>query len=1037
MNALTAFGLRYSRLTVLVMMLLIAVGAVSYVNFPKREDPAITVRTAIITAANPGLTVAQLQELVALPLEETARAVPGVSEVRTQLISGVAILEVDLADTVPEAELKRVFDEIRDDVSAISDELPSGTLGPSVDSDFGDVAIATIALTGDGFDLPRIADAAKDLRDRLYALDAVSAVSLYGEQSEVVTLEIDRARLAAIGPTLDSIGAALEGQNIRLPSGSVVAGDTRVPLETSGDLRSVDEIEALLIGLPDGGIIRLGDLVTVRRGVEDPPTRPVFHDGAPAIILAVEMQDGQDITAVGPRLRAVVDAFQAEQPIGLEAQFSTFQPQIVEASVTGALVNMGQTFAVVLVVMLFFLGWREALVIAAIIPFAVSFAFGLMGPFGVELQQVSIAAIIISLGLLVDNGVVIVEDMQRRIADGASRDEAALEAGRQYAVPLAIASVTTVAAFLPLFLVTGTEGEYGYSLGVVVMLMLVGSFLSALYLLPRLAAWVVPMPKAAASAGLFDKVSGLYARLVRVVIGAPLLSMAAVLALVVAGASQMPRVSQQLFPPSDRAQILAYLDLPKGSDIDATTRSALRLSDWLTGDDNPEVTGVTTYVGHGGPRFVLSLDPADVDPASAFLLINTTSFETSVAMLDRARAHVARHMPEAQVRLKRLSMGGREPSVDVELSGPDPDRLLNAAYAVGAAFADAPGLVQNRNDWGARQLHGIVEIAQDRIRQYGLTSRDVSEILDGFFDGRQVSTLREGDDLIPIVLRGAPGDRRNYEAVANAAVGADGQVLALDQIAAPRPKPEFSTLRRIDQVPTVTISAISEAIPATELLAHVRPALDAVMADLGPAYGLKIAGEIENSAEVRGKLGGGFPIAVAVMVVALMAQFNSFRRVGITLAAVPLVIAGVPMALLLSGRPLSFFGILGLIALSGIIINNAIVLIDQIDIERRTLGRDKAIVAAAAKRFRPILLTSLTTVFGLAPMAIAGGALWEPMATLMMGGLGAGALLTLIWVPALYRVAFRDDDGDGSESRAVDRAGGADDGAEGADRAVA
>ena len=1024
MSLLTRLGLAHSRFAVLVMGLAVAIGTASYFGFPKREDPEITVRTAIVTAINEGLRLEQLESLVALPLEEVARAVPGVDEVRTRLSGGAALLEVDLADAVPEADLKRVFDEIRDDVGAAARGLPDGTVGPFVNTDFGDVAIATVALTGAGFSLPEVEDAAKRLRDALYGLEGVAAVSLHGAPREVVTLEIARDRLAALGTTLNALIGALRDQNVRLPAGSVLTGNLRVPLETTGELDSVAAIEATLIELPELGLVRLGDLVEVRRELESPAVRPVFHDGRPAVVVAVEMAGGVDITDVGPELRRAVERFASAEPIGIGADFSTFQPEVVEASVDGALVNMLQTFAVVLVVMLLFLGWREALVVASIVPFAVSFAFALMGPFGVELQQVSIAAIIISLGLLVDNGVVIVEDMQRRMREGASGEAAALAAGRQYAAPLAIASLTTVAAFLPLFLLDGTEGEYGYSLGVVVMLMLAGSFLSALYLLPRLAVWAIPdsgKAEAEAAESRFDRLARRYAGLVRACLARPGLAALAVAALVALGAAQMRLVPQQLFPYSERAQFLAYLDLPRGSDVRATERAALALSDWLLGEDNPEARSVTAYVGSGGPRFVLSLDPAEIDPASAFLVVNARDFEGSARMLERARAHVATALPEADVRLKRIAMGGREPGVDVRISGPDAERPLDAAYAVQAAFAEVPGLVQNRNDWGARRLVATVDIAQDRAREYGLSSKDVSDALEGFLDGLRVSTLRDGDDLIPILLRGRPEDRRDIESIANAAIEAGGRTVAPDQIATLEPRLELSSLRRVDQRRTVTVSAISEALTAQALLERVAPALDALEQRLGPAYAIEIGGEIENSAEVRTKLGGGLPIALVVMLLALMAQFDSFRRVGVTLLAVPLVIAGVGPALLLAGKPLSFFGILGLIALAGIIINNAIVMIDQIDVERESRALDDAIVEAARKRFRPIVLTSLTTVLGLAPMALAGGALWEPMATLMMGGLGGAALLALVWVPVLYRLAFARRSRRGVAARGGDR----------------
>lgn len=923
------------------------------------------------------------------------------------------MLQVDLADAVAEQDLTNVFDEIRNDMEALAGTLPEGTRGPIVNTDFGDVAVATVAITGEGFALNEIEEAARELRDRLYALPDIAAVSLYGTQSQVVTLAVDRARLASLGATLNPVLAALQGQNVRLPAGSVVTGDARVPLETTGDFQSVEDIENLLVDLSggrgDARLVRLGDLVEVTLENESPATRPVFQNGRPAIVVAVEMGEGVDITALGPELQAVIDGFVADQPIGIEATISTFQPEVVEASVNGALVNMAQTIAVVFLVMLVFLGLKTALVVAAIVPLAISFSFALMPSVGVGLQQVSIAAIIISLGILVDNGVVIVEDIQRRIGAGEARRDAALAAGRQYALPLFVASSTTVAAFLPLFLLEGTEGQYGYSLGTVVMLMLAGSYLSALYLLPRLAVWAIPVPKADAAdrRGLFDYVADAYGWLVRGVVRAPIFVVGAVIAVVIAGASQMGNVRQQMFPLSDRAQILAYIDLPRGSDIAATETAANELTAWLTGEENHEVTGVTGFIGAGGPRFVLSLDPADTDPASAFMVINTVDFESSGAVLDRARAYVAEAMPSASVRLKRLAMGGREPAVDVEISGPDADRLLDAALQVRAAFGEVPGLIQNREDWGGRQLTGTIQIAQDRIREYGLTSRDVAEALEGFFDGRQFSTLRQGDDLIPIVLRGAGDDRTDFEAIANAAIEADGKILSLDQFAEIAPRPEIATMRRVDQQRTITVSAIPETMSAYDLLEIVQPELDRIADELGPAYTINIGGEIEAAEDVRVLLGGGLPVAGIVMVLALMIQFNSFRRVGITLAAVPLVIAGVGPTLNATGQPLSFFGILGLLALTGIIANNVIVLIDQIDLEREENPLNEAIVEAAKKRLRPILLTSLTTVIGLMPMAIAGGALWEPMATLMIGGLGLAALLALFWVPALYRVAFR------------------------------
>jgi len=1006
MISLTAFGIARQRLTILVMLVILALGAGSYLGFPKREDPAITVRTAVVTVINQGLPLVQIEELIARPIEERARAIAGVNEVRTQVLQGGAIMQIDLANSVPEGGIAAVFREIENEIEALTPQMPQGSIGPLVNTNFGDVAIATVAVTAEGFPLSDLEGFAETLRDRLYALDTVSAVTLHGVQEERVWIEIDRDRLSSIGTALEPVIAALRAQNVRLPSGSIVSDGLRVSLETTGDFAGVDAISDMIVDIPGVGLLRLGDLAHVRRGMVEPQQTPVFHNGRPAIVLGVEMFAGEDIVAVGADLRRVVDAFVLDQPWGVEAKFSTFQPEVVADSVNNALNNMAQTFLVVLGVMTLFLGLRQALVIASIVPFAMGFSFVFMQFLGIELQQVSIAAIIISLGLLVDNGLVIVEDMDSRIRAGATRAEAAMAACGQYTLPLLIASITTVAAFLPLFLLDGTEGQYGFSLGAVVALMLTGSFLSALYLLPALAVWFLPEPKKQQPPGPMHRFARGYGWLVGWLVRAPWLMLGATALIVVGAISQMPNVRQQLFPLSERPQFLIYLDLPRGADIAATQATTLRLSDWLTADDR--VTGVTSFVGFGGPRFVLTLDPADFDPASAFMVVNTTDYAMSVDVIAAAKAHITATFPEARVRLKRLAMGGREPGVEVVLEGPDADALLAAGQAVEAAFATAPSMVENQGDWGNRVLRARVVVAQDQARHYGLTTQSVSEALEGFLDGTQVSVLRDAGGQIPIVLRGAPGNGDSFADLANIAIATPQGLVSLDQIARLTPHLDFSTIRRVDQTRRLTVTAISSDLSALDLVAHIQPTLDQLSADLGPAYAIRIDGEVEQAGEVREKLGAGLPVVLVVMLIALMAQFNSFRRVGLTLLCVPLVVVGVPLALIGLNQPLSFFGTLGLIALSGIIINNAIVLIDQIDIERRSLPLNAAIAEAARKRFRPILLTSLTTVLGLLPMALGGGALWEPMATLMIGGLGVSSVMTLVYVPALYRVLFRD-----------------------------
>ena len=414
----------------------------------------------------------------------------------------------------------------------------------------------------------------------------------------------------------------------------------------------------------------------------------------------------------------------------------------------------------------------------------------------------------------------------------------------------------------------------------------------------------------------------------------------------------------------------------------------------------------TIFVGSGGPRFYLALSPADTDPASAFILVNTTSYEGAVAAADRAREYLFENHPAARARVTRLSMGGSESGiVEVSISGPDADTMLTAARRIEAAYANVPGVILNENDWGNKTLKIVIDVVQEKARELGVTSRHISDVLNAYFSGTTYSTFREGSDSIPIVVRAEDAFRDSLEDFANVSISSDRGLVSLDQVATFKPVLEFSQLRRENQVRQIIVSGKSSQMSAAELERQIEPAVAEL--NLGPDYEVSIGGESEESAEINAKLAAGMPLALIVMVVALVFQFNSARRVALTFLTIPLIIIGAPLALYLTNQPLSFFAILGLISLMGIIINNAIVLIDQIDIERASNALDDAIVIAAKKRVTPVLLTSLTTILGLMPMAFVGGALFEPMATLMIGGLLLSSPLTLFFVPPLYRLMFQ------------------------------
>ncbi|WP_039017413.1 efflux RND transporter permease subunit [Halocynthiibacter namhaensis] len=1007
MEFLTRFGIEKSRLTLLVIVGLLLMGMMTYFDLAKRENPAITIRSAVITAQFPGMSPERIENLIATPIEQSLREIGEIKDINTLISTGSLETAVSIHDEVAKVDMEAVFQDIRTKMRDIAPQLPDGTVGPQVNTNYGDVAIATVAVTGSGFSYAEIWDAADDLRTQLYRLPGISKVSIMGQQDERIWLEIDARKLTSIGVQINQVIEDLQSQNVILPAGELDADGTSIILEANGELTSVEAIGNVLTSVQgQAGYVRIKDLMSVRRGYVAPKETPAFFNGEPALIVSVEMNSTQDIQVLGRILSEDMPWFESTQPIGISYNFSTFQEANVTESINGALTNVMQTFAVVLLVMMLFMGVRASLVVSGIVPFTVMFALLGMSYLGVSIEQISIAGVIISLGLLVDNGVVVVEDIQGKLSNGEAPKDAAISAGKQFFIPLAVASVTTVSAFIPMFILKGTSGEFAFSLGAVVGVMLLGSWITAHYILPYLCTLFL-RPKKKVTPEKKNVFLRGYLALTSKTIGYGFIIVPAAYGLVMLSVTLFGSLKNEQFPLSERAEYLIYFNMAKGTSISETERNALDVVAWLhDADVNPEVANSTAFIGTGGPRFYLALNPADSNPATAFILVNTATFEGAVAASERARRYLIEQHPEAQTRVTRLSMGGSESGiVEVKISGPDADVLLQAARKVEASFADVPGIAFYENDWGNKVLKLVADVAQDNARELGVTSKSVSNALESFFTGSTLSTYREGDKSIPIVIRAGESFRDSLEDLGNFALGAENGLISLDEVATFEPKLEFSQLRRENQVRQINISGKSNTGSAYTTLALLQPTIDAL--GLGSAYTVEVGGEISDAAESNAVLLAGLPPALLVMLTALMFQFNSIRRVGLTLMTIPLILIGAPVGLLIMGQPMSFFAILGLLSLMGIIINNAIVLIDQIDIERRSLPLRDAVIKAAEQRFNPILLTSMTTILGLVPMAISGGALFEPMATLMIGGLAFATPVSLFFVPSAYYLFFR------------------------------
>ncbi|WP_417451042.1 efflux RND transporter permease subunit [Kordiimonas sp.] len=1015
MNFLTRLGLGRSRFTLLLMLALVMSGFLLYKDFAKREAPEITIRTAIVSALYPGMPPKRVENLVAEKVERKIREIAEVKEIRTILTTGRMRSYVELKDSVD--DLEPVWQSLRDKMSDISRELPDGAMGPFVNTDFGEVTIASIAMTAEGFSYREMEESAKDMQRMLYTVDGIAKVELFGVQEERIWLELDARRFKAIGGQLNILIDDLQNQNVVLPAGEINAEGASILLEATGDFKNVRDIENMLtrpVGSDD--FVRLKDLLNVRRGYVSPPESRTYYNGRPALVLGVQMQPGYDIEDVGERLTQAMHQFESTLPIGYELDYATYQPREVSKTVAGAIGNVAQTFIAVLIVVLLFLGLRSGMVIASIVPFAVMFALIGMKVLNIALEQVSIAAVIISLGLLVDNGVVIVEDILSRVDRGSKRRTAALAAGSQYAVPLLVSSLTTIFAFTPFFLIDGAEGEYSFSLGAVLALTLIGSWITAMFFLPLICARVLRKRTVDAEGeetAHDDHVPKYVSRYQKIL--APCLRGAALVVigaygLVVITGQLFTTLPKEMFPLSDRNEVLIYLDMPKSAHFEATERVALEVSDWISDKlVNPEVDNHVIYIGEGGPRFYLSVNPVDPSPSKAFVLVNATSPEAASAFSERAKRYFFEQVPDARFTIKRLAMGASESGqVKIEISGPDHEPLLLAGRQVERIFADVPGIVQNESDWGEKLVKMVIEVDQDKARRLNMSSQTLAQNLNAYFDGFEVSDFRDDDSTIPIVLRALERDRDSLEDLLNIILPSDGDMVAMEQTAVLRPSLEYSQIWRKNQQPTITVTAKSTFLTAAELYDRVRLQINQL--ELDDAYDVVVAGELKDSAEIYGKLGAGLPFALLLMIIVVMYQFNSYRRIAIIFMSVPLIIVGVPFGLLITGQPMSFFAMLGLISLAGIIINNAIVLVDQIDIERQEYRLMDAILRASGQRMRPILLTSITTVVGLMPLYLFGGPLWEPLAVVMMFGLAVASILTLLFVPATYMLFFRQQD---------------------------
>lgn len=1024
---LTSFSFRRSRIVwfALVAMVLAGLGALR--DFPSQEEPSIHIRIAATYAVCPGMSVHEMENLVARPMEERIRELAEVKKINTRVRPGLVLITVEVHDRY--TDLQPIWQRLRAKMREVEPAMPDHVLGPFVDDDYGRVTVASMAITAPGFEWNEIRDQAKWLRDRLYSVPGAERIMIHGLDDEAIYLETSNAELARHGLTPTRLAAELRRQNIIVPGGEIESGNMMIAVSPSGTLRSIEEIRRIPIALENGLVAYLGDLAAVKRGLAEPRRVGAYYNGEAAVVLAVSMADGRNVLSFCDQLKAKLGVLEQELPAGFHVSFVTFQAEVVNQEISRVRRVLFETLAVVMLVVVVFVGLRTGVIVGTIVPLTLVLALAVMRWAGIEIHTVSLAALIISLGLLVDNGIVIAEDVLRRMSAGESRLEAAREAGRTLAIPLLTSTLACVAAFLPLTLSKTVSGEYARCLSSVLTITLLCSWVLCLTVTPLLCSRFAKVDKEQQHADGDSAYQTRFYRIFRRIIEAVLAhrlrflaGMACLLALAVLLAMWVP---QSFLPNSGRMQVQATLDLAPNAAFGETVASVQRLARWLNDrKENPEIVNHIAYVGEGGPRVVLALDPPDPVAHSAYVIVNLKEGSDPKKVLERVRSHFDTNYPELRATPRRFSFGMHDAGTVVyRVSGTDISTLRQLSTNIQAALRKVPGTRDIRDDWEGDIGRFQVVVDQDKARKAGVSSADISSSLRLVYGAQAVSGFREGDRTLPMLWRAPEPERTSMNRISTAMVfpATGGAPVPLGQVALINYTGEPSIVRRYNMERTVSIYARNPALSSYDLVKALKPHLDSVKLPAG--YRMELGGEIEENEEANQALFEHLPLAALLLIGVFITQFNSIRKVLVIVASVPFCFIGVAVGMIALRAEFNFMAMLGMLALAGIIVSNAVLLLDRIEAElREGKPRHEAIVSASLKRLRPILMTKLTCIAGMIPMLLFGGPLWYGLAVVIVGGLSLGTLVTLGLVPVIYSLLFRErtlDHAPGTKGAAV------------------
>ena len=1006
MRNLTEVSLK-NRAIVWYFIIVTAIGGIFfYFKLGRMEDPNFTINQMVVTAAWPGASADQMEQQVTDKLESKFRDIPGIKEITSNTRAGTSVVYVTLRDDVDRSTIRDTWRDVRGFGNDVQSELPSGVYGPYYNDRFDDVFGSVYAITGDGYSMEELRQAAEKIRRQLATIDKVQKVKLLGVQTEKVYVEIESAKLAELGISPTVLANALKSQNEMTPSGMIETSTDNVYLRYSGIFDDENAVKNTPIQA-NGKTFYLGDIATVERRYAEPGDTAMYYNGQPAVGIAVSMEDGGNIITLGNELKTAMTNIQSEMTAGLEIHQVSDQPKVVEESIDDFVSTLREAVIIVLAVSFLSLGLRTGMVVAGCIPLVLAAVFCGMYIFGIDLHKVSLGALIISLGLLVDDAIIAVEQMSVQLERGHSRFDAACHAFRATAKPMLTGTLITCAGFIPVSFSKGMAAEFCSSLFPVIGMALVISWIVSVMIAPLFGYYLIkPAAKADEGEMYQSRFYLAFRGLLNWFLEHRKIVLATTAGLFALSIAMMGMIKQEFFPPSIRPEIIIDMELPEGSSLKASGQAASRFAQFLD-ENSDEIENYTYYVGEGAPRFVLTVDPKlPTDNLSQFVIVAKDA-DNRDALTAKLRDYLAENIPEVKTNISVIQTGPPAPyPIMLLVSGYDKDKVRDIASQVADRVAQDPNNTDINMDWNEKSKVLHLEFDQAKLRALGLSPQAVAQTVYTEVSGASAAQLYSGDRTIDIQLRLADTDRQDLSQIKNLPVYSAGGYVPLEQLAKISYEAEDSLIKRKNMQPTITVQANIKEGTANDATQKAYDAVKDIRDELPFGYKITVGGSLEDSEDSMKYLLIPIPAMIFIIMTLLMFQLRNGKDMILTLLTAPLGLIGVVAGMLLLNQAMGFVAILGVMALSGMIIRNSIILIDQIQkhIEAGEAPRD-AIVDSAVLRFRPIMLTAAAAILGMLPLMTSS--FWGPMAVAIASGLLIATILTLLVLPVMYAVTYK------------------------------